>query len=98
MNDYPLPYYAVIFTSKLSAQTEGYEEMAQKMIELVKKQDGFLGIEAARSSIGITVSYWKSLDGIQAWRENFEHQKAIKWGKKKWYDAYTIRICKVIRQ
>lgn len=97
MNDYSLPYYAVIFTSKLSAHTEGYEEMAQKMIELAKKQDGFLGIETARSSIGITVSYWKSINSIQAWREDFEHQKAIKLGKKKWYDAYSIKICKVIR-
>ena len=97
MNDYPLPYYAVIFTSKLSTQVEGYEEMAQKMVALVKNEEGFLGVETARSTIGITVSYWKSLDAIQAWRENITHQNAIELGKKKWYDEYSIRICKVIR-
>ena len=28
------PYYAVIFTNELTSNTEGYEEMAQRMAEL----------------------------------------------------------------
>ena len=31
------PYYAVIFTSTLTNNTEGYSEMGQKMVELAKK-------------------------------------------------------------
>ena len=33
-----------------------------KMELLAEQQDGFLGIESARSQVGITVSYWKSLE------------------------------------
>ena len=58
------PYYAVIFTTILTRNTEGYFEMSQKMIALAKQQQGFLGIESARQEIGITVSYWESEEAI----------------------------------
>ncbi len=55
------PYYAVIFTSIRTKDDNGYEKMAEKMLNLVRKQDGFLGVESAREDIGITVSYWRDL-------------------------------------
>ena len=51
------PYYAVIFTTIRTDVDEGYEETADEMEELAKKQVGYLGIESARSELGITVSY-----------------------------------------
>ena len=57
-------YYAVIFTSLKNEDDTGYTEMAQKMEQLAKEQPGFLGIESAREEIGITVSYWQSLEAI----------------------------------
>ncbi len=59
------PYYALIFTSTMSDNELGYNDMANKMIELVSKQDGFLGIESARNELGITVSYWRDLESIK---------------------------------
>jgi heme-degrading monooxygenase HmoA len=58
-------YYAVIFTSTRSKIEEGYAEMAEKMEQLAKQQPGFIGVESARNEIGITVSYWKSLEAIK---------------------------------
>ena len=52
------PYYAVIFTSRRTAGDHGYAEMSERMDELAKGQSGYLGIEAAREDLGITVSYW----------------------------------------
>lgn len=34
------PYYAVIFTNTLSENTAGYEEMANRMVELAEQQLG----------------------------------------------------------
>ncbi len=92
------PYYAVIFTSFLTEETKDYEDMAKTMEVLAKKQSGFLGIESARSEIGITISYWDSLDAIKKWRENIDHQAAQKMGKKQWYKWYKVRICIVERE
>lgn len=94
-------HYAVIFTSQLSDDTVGYEEMSKKMIALAKKQDGFLGIESARdanSNLGITVSYWKNLKSISKWRENIDHLEAQKLGREKWYKSFHIRICEVKKE
>ena len=91
------PYYAVIFTSLLNSNSEGYEETADRMVELANKEDGFLGLETARDKIGITVSYWKDLDSIKNWKENIEHAEARKKGKSKWYANFKVRIAKVER-
>ncbi|AZQ64642.1 antibiotic biosynthesis monooxygenase [Flammeovirga pectinis] len=91
------PYYAVIFTTLVTDTLDGYEETANQMVEMVSKQDGFLGFEAAREDIGITVSYWKDLASIKAWKENTEHTEARNKGRENWYKAYKTRICKVER-
>jgi len=89
------PYYAVIFTSIVTKNTEGYSEMAIKMEDLAKTQSGFLGIESAREDVGITVSYWESLEAIKAWKQNSEHLIAQQKGREQWYSWYNTKICKV---
>ena len=92
------PYYAVIFSTTLSDDTEGYYEMAEKMDNLAKEQEGYLGVESARSDVGITVSYWESLDAIVKWKNNVEHTEARNKGRERWYKKYQLRICKVERE
>lgn len=96
MTKHDPPYFAVIFTTTLSDQQGGYVEMAKKMEELAQEQPGFLGMDSARAEIGITISYWASLDAIDLWRKNAEHSKAKALGKSKWYTAYDLKICKVL--
>ena len=93
-----IPYYAVIFTSTQTDDTEGYSEMAEKMETLAKQQEGFIGIESARNTIGITVSYWESLDAIKNWKANTEHLFAQQKGREQWYNWYNVKICKVERE
>ena len=92
------PYYAVIFTSIRTGVDNGYEAMAQRMVELAAEQPGFLGVESAREEVGITVSYWRDPDSIAAWKRHAEHQIAQERGKQDWYSAYKTRICKVERE
>lgn len=92
------PYYAVIFTSKHSSNVSGYAEMAKKMIDLAQSQKGFLGVESARENLGITVSYWQTIEDIANWKANSEHLLAQELGKRMWYKWYKVRICKVERE
>jgi len=91
------PYYAVIFTSHRTDGDNGYGHMADRMLKLASKQPGFLGVESARESVGITVSYWVDLESIKLWKQKTEHLAAQKKGKKIWYTEYKIRISKVDR-
>jgi len=96
----PPPYHAVIFTSKLAASEDrGYSVLAQRMVDLGSRYDGFLGIETARGAdgLGITVSYWRDEDSIRAWKRDTEHQKVQRGGREAWYERFEVRIAKVER-
>ena len=91
-------YFAVIFTSIQAERTEGYSEMANKMEILAKQQVGYLGMDSARNDVGITVSYWESLEAIKNWKANTEHLFAQQKGREQWYNWYNVKICKVERE
>jgi heme-degrading monooxygenase HmoA len=91
------PYYAVIFTSFRNDGDNGYSEISDRMAELAKQQPGYLGHESAREEIGITVSYWESLEAIRNWKMNTEHLFAQKKGREEFYSQYKVRIAKVER-
>lgn len=93
-----LPYYAVIFASEQTSVTREYSMAAQHLEELAQGIPGFLGIDHARNEVGITISYWKTVDAIARWKAQTDHQAAQAKGKSTWYESYTIRICKVERQ
>lgn len=92
------PYYAVIFTSHRTSGDKGYGEMAERMAELAATQPGFLGMESVREDLGITVSYWESLEAIANWKRNAEHCEARRLGRETWYSAFRVRIARVERE
>lgn len=92
------PYYVAIFTSLRDDEPEGYAAMAERMFELAAQQPGFLGVESARSQLGLTVSYWKDAESIRQWKANLEHREAQKQGREKWYAEYRVRIARVERE
>lgn len=92
------PYYAVIFSSHRTDSDNGYAEMAERMAELAAEQPGYLGMESARENLGITVSYWESLEAIRNWKQNAEHQEAQRIGLQQWYSSFRVRIAKVERE
>jgi heme-degrading monooxygenase HmoA len=94
------PYYAVIFSNQRS---EGggadYERTADRMATLASEQPGYLGIESTRDAegFGITVSYWRTLDDVAAWKRNAEHTLARDCGRAHWYTQYELRVAHVAR-
>lgn len=92
------PYYAVVFTSARTAtDPEGYAAAAERMLDLAAGQPGFPGVESVRDAlgVGITVSYWDSLESIRRWDSDAEHRIAQSRGRSTWYRENRLRICKV---
>lgn len=97
---FPLPYYAVIFTSvRTTTGAEEYERASQRMLELVQAQPGFLGVESVRSEdgLGITVSCWTDQAAILAWKNHPEHRQIRERGRGIWYRSYHTRVTRVER-
>ena len=78
---FELPYYSVIFTSRRSPGDFGYSEMAQNLLIEAEKIEGFLGADSVRDTegIGITVSYWRTLEAIDKWKNHTLHIEGKKW-------------------
>lgn len=91
------PYYAVIFTSIREEGENGYAQTAAEMVALAATQPGFLGVESARNDIGITVSYWDSLEAIRNWKQHTDHLLVQQKGRDLFYSSYKTRISKVER-
>ena len=94
------PYYAVVFTSlRTEEDPEGYGQAAAEMERLSAQQPGYLGIESARGAdgLGITVSYWASLEAIRNWKQVAEHRLVQRMGRERWYRRYQIRVSRVER-
>ncbi|MEL6916386.1 MAG: antibiotic biosynthesis monooxygenase [Bacteroidota bacterium] len=96
--DVKKPYYAVIFTSTRTDGDHGYAQMAKQMEDLAKKQPGYLDFESARETIGLTISYWESLEAIAQWKAHTDHLFAQQKGIRDWYSWYKVRICVVERE
>lgn len=92
------PYYAVIFSSHRTAGDNGYDRMADHMLKLAATQQGFLGMESVRDGLGITVSYWESLEAIANWKRNAAHREAQRLGREKWYASFRVRVARVERE
>ena len=91
------PYVAVIFTSVRTDGDDGYAAMAATMERLAREQPGYLGIEAAREGVGITVSYWRDEASAKAWKEVGAHLVAQRRGREAWYRDYRVRVAHVTR-
>lgn len=93
------PYYAVIFSSERSGtDPAGYAATADRMLELARQADGYLGVETLGSgAAGITVSYWRDEAAITAWKNNVEHEEARRMGRRTWYKDYRLRVARVER-
>jgi heme-degrading monooxygenase HmoA len=96
------PYYAVIFSSQRAGggnRDDGYGAMADRMLELAARQEGFLGVESARGAdgFGITISYWRDEASIARWKADAEHLRAQQLGQSLWYERYDLRVAKVER-
>jgi heme-degrading monooxygenase HmoA len=91
------PYVAVIFTSLRTDGDHGYAVMSARMNRLAAEQPGYLGMEAARDGLGITVSYWVDEDAAKAWKQVAEHLVAQRRGREAWYSDYRVRVAVVHR-
>lgn len=90
--------YAVIFSTVFGEDTSGYDETVQELRRLAEAQAGYLGMESVNGGgREITVSYWRDLDSINAWKEHPRHRAAREKGRTTWYQYYDIKVVKIAK-
>lgn len=91
--------YAVIFRSLRTSHSDDlYQEYSEKMEELVKSIDGYIGHHGQRdpkTRLGITISYFDSREAIKKWREHPDHVATQELGRTTFYLWYEVKVVEV---
>lgn len=86
----------VIFYSTLPLDAPGYGDWAQRMLDRVANQPGFIKSHSWRDEQGqgVTLSYWESIEAIDQWGADAEHQAAQSFGRATYQD-WRLEIAEV---
>ena len=91
--------FAVIFRAEIARLEEEYSLMAARMQKLALEEYGCLEFTAVTEGTSeIAISYWDSMDQIQAWKANAEHLLAQAKGRSQWYSSYRVQVVDVVRE
>jgi len=77
------PSKSTVFSASLCVYYISFSLSAKCFFRL-QQHLGFLGMESARDGVGITVSYWTSLEAIAHWKQHAEHLAAQTLGQQQW--------------
>jgi heme-degrading monooxygenase HmoA len=75
-----------------------YEKTGTRMVELVSEMPGFLGMDYAAIEGGeLLIARFESPEALEAWRTQAEHLEAQQQGRERFFSAYRIEICELVR-
>ncbi|NNL67961.1 MAG: antibiotic biosynthesis monooxygenase [Myxococcales bacterium] len=92
--------FTVVFRSRLrNPDDAAYAAMAPRMLELVRTIPGFVSFKAFESADGerLALGHFESLEAVDAWRAHPEHREAQRLGQSRFYAAYDLEVCEVVR-
>ena len=50
------------------------------------------------SGVGLSISYWRSVEDIKNWKNNMEHSQAQRRGAAEWYRYYKVEIVELLEE
>ena len=89
----------VIFEAEIRSLDGEYQHLAKQLRQLATEKYRCLRFESVtEGEKEIAVSYWHSLEDVNAWKADPLHQKAQQKGRAFWYRHYTVTIAEVLHQ
>jgi len=87
--------YAVIFVAKLNQTDETYERLVHELRKRGEKMGCIKVISVSNGKEEITISFWRNLEDIRKWKNDYLHVKAQAQSKK-WYKSFEIYETEVL--
>lgn len=90
--------YVVIFRARIDQLDGEYSVTAQRLRDRALADFGCVEfVSVSEGEQEIALSYWRSLDDIQRWKADLEHQSAQHQGRSRWYQGYSVEVTEVLR-
>lgn len=89
----------IVFRSRLTDNVEGYEAMAEEMLETARAMPGYVDFKSYRADDGerVSIAWWENEESLKPWREHMRHRLAQQYGRERWYEFYDVQVAEVIR-
>ncbi len=90
----------VVFRSRLNPGVEAeYGPRASEILELAKRQPGFVSFQGFSSDDGerVAIVEFETIEHVEAWAQHAEHRVAQQQGRDRFYAEYSLQICEPIR-
>ena len=90
-----------VFRSRLRGDNgDEYEATATRMEELARAMPGFVDFKTftADDSERVSIIVFDSMEHEAAWRHHPDHKDAQRQGRERFYSAYDIAVCEVLRR
>lgn len=95
------PHVVCIFRSlRTDHSVPEYEEWSSRMDRLVVTMPGYIGHTSFRddaSGKGVTLSYFRSMAELVAWKNVPDHLEAQALGRAAFYTEYEIEVAEIVR-
>ena len=90
--------YAVIFKATVAEFDDEYFRVAERLKDLAFKKYGCQDfVSVTEGDEEIAISYWQTEQQIRDWKNDPEHRLAQAKGRNKWYESFSVEICKIVR-
>ena len=97
----PNPQVVCVFRSTRSDHSDvEYADWSHRMDQLVATVPGYISHSSFRddaSRRGVTISYFRSVEDLMAWKRVPEHREAQALGRSSFYTTYEIVVAEIVR-
>jgi len=86
--------FAVIFKAQLAGVDEAYFSLSKILRKRAMEEFGCVEFVSLELEPGeeVTISYWSSMEQIEAWRNDPQHLQAQSLGKSQWYASLDTQV------
>ncbi len=92
------PKFAVIFKAEIKHLDSEYDNLVKDLRQLAFEKYHCLDFVAyTQGNDEVAISYWQSLEDIQAWKADTSHLYAQKSGQQRWYRHYQVEVVELLR-
>jgi heme-degrading monooxygenase HmoA len=95
------PHVVCIFRSTRTEHSDDeYEAWSDRMDQMVATMPGYIGHASFRDDAtgrGVTISYFRSMAALVAWKQVPEHLEAQAYGRAAFYTEYEIEVAEIVR-
>jgi heme-degrading monooxygenase HmoA len=92
----------VVFRARRTPEGLGdeYKYWFERMSEIARTMPGYISHKGYVAEDGERLSLfeWESAQTLRAWANHPEHVPTKKLGREKFYSAYHLQVCEVVRE